>query len=136
MGTRADFYVKKEKQLEWIASIAWDGYPNGIDKPVLKSKTEKTFRSNLQRFLNKRTDVTYPKDGWPWPWNDSRITDYAYIFEKDKVQCSCFGSILFDPLKTEPEDLEKVHPKFFPDMSKIKNVAMGNRFGIIISTRK
>lgn len=35
MGTRADFYVKRTDHLLWLGSIAWDGYPDGIDESVI-----------------------------------------------------------------------------------------------------
>lgn len=41
MGTRADFYVRKDSQMEYLGSIAWDGYPSGIDEAVLRSTDEK-----------------------------------------------------------------------------------------------
>jgi hypothetical protein len=40
MGTRADFYVGRGGQAEWLGSIAWDGYPSGIDKWVFSVSTE------------------------------------------------------------------------------------------------
>lgn len=135
MGTRSDFYVKKEKQMEWIASKSFDGYPDGIDKHVLESKTEEEYRENLNFFFTGKDDVTLPEDGWPWPWNDSNTTNYAYIFENGKVMASYYGGILFDPLikqeEDENEDQEGV--KFdFPDMSDVKNVAFGKRSGMTI----
>lgn len=30
MGTRADFYVGRGEQAEWLGSIAWDGNPGAI----------------------------------------------------------------------------------------------------------
>jgi hypothetical protein len=29
MGTRADFYVGRGKDAEWLGSVAFDGYPSG-----------------------------------------------------------------------------------------------------------
>lgn len=77
MGTRADFYVAKPEGLEWLGSIAWDGQE--IDHVALAS-TEEGFRQSLEEFFADRDDVTRPARGWPWPWNDSRLTDYAYVF--------------------------------------------------------
>lgn len=31
MSTRADFYVGRGAEAEWIGSISWDGYPDGVD---------------------------------------------------------------------------------------------------------
>lgn len=77
MGTRADFYVAKPDGLEWLGSIAWDGYE--IDHVSL-APTEDQFRQSVAEFFAGRNDVTLPERGWPWPWNDSRLTDYAYVF--------------------------------------------------------
>jgi hypothetical protein len=59
MGTRADFYIKKadEPELVWIASIAWDGYPDGIDKEILNAKSQTDYIASLQKFISKRDDV-------------------------------------------------------------------------------
>lgn len=101
MGTRADFYIRDTKnKLEYLGSIGWDGYPDGIDFGVLWSETAKEFRSKVESFLSKREDGSIPsRDGWPWPWDNSNTTDYAYIFSKDDVLCSNYGSALFDPVK-------------------------------------
>src|SRR6478736_9246390 len=80
MGTRADFYVGKGLTAEWIGSIAWDGYRDGIDSKLLKSQTEKQFRNRVKKFLVNRNDATYPEQGWPWPWDNSSITDCSYWF--------------------------------------------------------
>lgn len=41
MGTRADFYVGRGESAEWLGSIAWDGYPSGIDyQDVLRPADE------------------------------------------------------------------------------------------------
>jgi hypothetical protein len=117
MGTRADFYIKASKELEakdWIGSIAWDGYPSGIPKEIKESKTPNEFKQSVEKFAKERDDFTYPKDGWPWPWNDSGLTDYAYVFDckSKKVRWN----------KDE-----------WPDMSSIKNVVLfGKKSGLVV----
>jgi hypothetical protein len=37
MGTRADFYIGCGRDSEWIGSIAWDGYPDGLSDLLKKS---------------------------------------------------------------------------------------------------
>jgi len=127
MGTRADFYILKDKKMIWIGSIAWDGYPEGIDSNILKTKNKEEFLTKVEEFLKDRDDSTYPKDGWPWPWKDSNTTDYAYIFRDNKVIASCFGSF-FNPLK----DIKIKETVIFPDMTNKKNVTYGKRSGLII----
>ena len=85
MGTRADFYIGKGKDAEWIGSIAWDGYREGIDSQILNCQSEAAFRHAVELFLAKRDDAIYPKDGWPWPWDDSSITDCSYWFFDGKT---------------------------------------------------
>jgi len=97
MGTRADFYVGRGEQAEWLGSIAWDGYPEGIDKQLLNCTGEAAYRHAVADFLSKRRDKSLPDDGWPWPWETSHTTDYAYAFDGEKVHASCFGSNWFDP---------------------------------------
>lgn len=91
MGTRADFYIGRGENAEWIGSIAWDGYPDGIDGAVRTAKTEEDFRQAVMKFFADRDDVTLPAAGWPWPWEDSRTTDYAYAFDGGQVYYSGFG---------------------------------------------
>ena len=119
MGTRADFYLKTErhylKQSDWLGSIAWDGYPEGIPDDLKKAKTPREFVDALLRFSKNRDDWTSTDLGWPWPWETSALTDYAYIFYKNKVHIKCFD--------------KKVK---WPDMSKIQNTTLGTRSGLIV----
>ena len=85
MGIRADFYVGRGKSAEWIGSIAWDGYRDGIDKQILNCGSEGAFRHAVSAFLASRDDAIYPKDGWPWPWDDSSTTDCSYWFFDDRT---------------------------------------------------
>jgi ABC-type glycerol-3-phosphate transport system substrate-binding protein len=130
MGTRADFYIRNEKsepKMEWLGSIAWDGYEiDGVEKAT----TEEEFRTMLKKFFDERDDVTLPEDGWPWPWDDSRTTDYSWVFEKGKVWASQFGYSLYDPQnppEDEPHEDETKLSNFWPDMRERKNVRIGGK---------
>lgn len=132
MGTRADFYVRKDTgDMEWLGSIALDGNPAGIDTQVLDADREEAFKYQVAKFI-EREDGTNPYMGWPWPWDDSRTTDYAYIFENGKVMASYFGGSLFDPLEPDDEEGESKLKNYFPDMKDVKNVTFGQRSGLII----
>ena len=114
MGTRADFYIGKGKDAKWLGSIAWDGYEfaKNPKTPIAKAKTEEEFLAAVAE-LSKRDDFTKPEDGWPWPWADSQLTDYAYYFENGKVQWD------------DRHD--------WPDMSNVKNVQLGGvKSGLIV----
>ena len=92
MGTRADFYLGRGLEAKWVGSIGWDGYPDGLDEAVLTATDEVGFLKALKAFFKERDDVTDPKKhGWPWPWEDSNTTDYAYAFDENRVWINCFG---------------------------------------------
>lgn len=136
MGTRADFYVGTGQEAEWCGSIAWDGYPSGIDSAILKATDDRDYRSALAKFFVDREDATMPAMGWPWPWDSSHTTDYAYALQEGKVVASCFGSSWFDPLD-ESVDQDALEDKAadVPDMSSHRNEAApggSKRSGLIV----
>lgn len=132
MGTKADFYIGKGKDSEWIGSIAYDGYPDRLPKNIIHSHNEEYYRQCVIEFLNNRDDNTLPDKGWPWPWNDSNTTDYAYTFDGIKVVGSCFGSYWFDVANPPKEEKEDGESPIFPDMKDIKNVSFGKNSGLLI----
>lgn len=142
MGTRADFYVGRGPEAEWLGSIAWDGDPSGVDVDVLRSTTDATFRANVDRFFSERDDVTLPARGWPWPWNNSGTTDYAYALDEGAVWASNFGRPWFrvDPQAEgcgEPDDDVEDdgpprEPAIFPDMAERKNTRFDKGSGLIV----
>lgn len=137
MGTRADFYVGKGKDAEWLGSIALDG--NEIAGYIRAAKTEANYRKAVEVFLSKRDDATFPKDGWPWPWNDSGTTDCSYWFfdgqawgaHFDDVYVPCSAQV-DDEGEYAPEVLASAEKIEFPDMSARKNVTLGKRSGVLI----
>lgn len=142
MGTRADFYIGTDPaDMEWLGSIAWDGYPHGIcegesilgdlhESQVLSAETEEEYRAALASFFSQRDDVSRPEDGWPWPWEDSRLTDFAYTFDGEKVVCSNFGSGWQVAVEYDSEAGTDGKARF-PDMERVWNVALGKRSGLI-----
>lgn len=149
MGTRADFYVGRGKDAEWLGSIAWDGYPDGIDEYVFMAMNEDSYRSKVQMFLEPRDDATFPHMGWPWPWEDSGTTDYAYAFDGGQVWFSGFGSKwlsakngVFEEEETYEDDegnfdmeaykLAREDKVEMPNMKAIQNVNYGDRSGVIV----
>ena len=139
MGTRADFYIGRGMDAKWVGSIAWDGYPEGIQpkngrfqkgRHLFDATSEKLFTKRLGKFFDGRNDVSRPSDGWPWPWEDSRTTDYAYALDEGKVWASCFGGEWFDPHDEEPESDSKV--AVFPNMKSMQRVTLGQRSGLIV----
>lgn len=153
MGTRADFYIGRGKKAKWIGSIAWDGYPAGLmpgsttvtDKkdipktPVLAAKTGKDFRKAVTELLKSREDGTFPEQGWPWPWENSDTTDYAYAFDDGQVWGTCFGHGWWRADRPEPEDHDKA-PKGgieWPTFGRQKMAVPGGpRSGLMVFTVK
>ena len=124
MGTRADFYVGRGKQAEWIGSITWDGYPGGISPEVFAVTTERDYRAAVAEFFSERDDVTHPSEPWPWPWENSATTDYAYAFDAGTVYASSFGHAWFEVKPDadcygEPEE-DGDQTVVFPDMTDRK----------------
>ena len=139
MGTRADFYVGCGEKAEWLGSIAWDGYPEGIPKEILDAALEGEFRREVQKFIENRDDGTFPKDGWPWPWKDSFTTDCAYGFDPKlrKVLMGERDGWYDRKLAKYNEDdgdweYDVIYPPGFPDMTEKKNVTFGKRSGVIV----
>jgi len=156
MGTRADFYVGRGMYAEWLGSIGLDGYPDGIsltDKErekilpgievhthknfptgehLFDSSTEEQYRQRVSQFFENRDDVSLPAMGWPWPWEDSQTTDYAYAFDDGRVWASSFGHGWFDPHEPQPDDDN--HPKnaIFPNMKERMAVTFGKRSGLLV----
>lgn len=143
MGTRADFYLGRGADAQWLGSIAWDGYPSGIvsefDEDVLNSTKAEDFSALVHAKLLKRDDGTTPEMGWPWPWDSSNTTDYAYAFDEGKVWASSFGAAWFDVAAFlaagEPEDFPAGAIAEHPDMSAKKNVNFGARSGLVVVGR-
>lgn len=178
MGTRADFYIGTDENAEWIGSTAWDGYPDGLgltlptrrivvgnystndhaDFPegqgILDAKTEEEFRTRVAQYFENREDVSLPEDGWPWPWEDSSTTDYAYAFDP-VAECSVLSSFgdtyLPYPVYVANEEAEcaaeeaaaaegKTLPyvpsakeQVFPNMKERQNVQLGgSKSGLIV----
>lgn len=137
MGTRADFYVGRGKDAEWLGSIAYDGYLDGHPARLIRIGTERGFRRAVAGILASVDHSTPPNLGWPWPWDTSHTTDFSYAWDR-RVYMSCFGSAWRtvkqysrlgdtgrDRLRTMPSDA-------FPDMSSRKNVTMGPRSGLLM----
>jgi|SRR6185295_8554962 len=147
MGTRADFYVGRGKDAEWLGSVAFDGYPdNEAYRPILIQFSEKGFREMVAKELASRDDATLPEQGWPWPWEDSGTTDCAYAFDGGKVYVTWFGhgwdsfAEYEAKRKREQEAEEKdeelpeepERPKVeFPNMKDRQNVTYGHRSGAL-----
>lgn len=131
MGTRADFYVNDGPEAEWLGSIAWDGYIDGIPESILTCKSEQDYRQAVADFLGGREDGTTPDMGWPWPWNTSSTTDCCYAFKAGRVLVGSWGDLYENEESMESEDAPPIGGNF-PDMSARKAVTMGVRSGVLV----
>lgn len=142
MGTRADFYVGRGRNAEWLGSIAWDGYPDGLPVDIVRPPdadaqpvSESDFRQSVASFLAEREDATLPEQhGWPWPWENSLTTDYSYAWDNGVVYACCFGHRWYranDPALNDDETEAK--EAIFPDMSTARHAPAGHkRSGVML----
>lgn len=103
----ADFYVGVGPDAEWLGSVGENGWQwaaepgQRVTSPINLAKTEEEYRAAVRAMLLKE-DGLVPELGWPWEWDDSTGTDYAYSWYEGRVQCWEYNS----------------PPGGWPDMSK------------------
>lgn len=143
MGTRSDYYVGRGENAEWLGSLCWDGFPDSHAKPLAEITDEATYRAKVAEILEAEKDqATLPAMGWPWPWDDSQTTDFAYAFDDGKAWFSSFGCAWRDHAAhlamdddAQEADMEAAEDKAatFPNMKDVKNVQMGGpRSGMMV----
>lgn len=84
MSTRADFYVKRGDEMEWCGSIQWSGNETAVPASVTQAVSELDFKEALESMFKNRSDAVKPPERWPWIWESSKLTDFAYIMREDK----------------------------------------------------
>jgi hypothetical protein len=105
----ADFYTydveRKNGSLVWLGSVKRYGSPFLLSAEVLIQNNTECFEIELDEFLSFHPFGVKPQDGWPWDWNDSRMTDYNYIYAPhlNKIIFSMMHGDLhkkaYDPIK-------------------------------------
>jgi len=137
MGTRADFYVGRGKRARWIGSIAYDGHPENYHH-ICTRRQKHTFERAVRCELLRRDDATFPRDGWPWAWDDSNTTDEVFCFDKGRVRICHYGRWFtwesYVKYLNDPEDhlgpRNRDNP--FPNMSARRSMAHGHRSGFLL----
>lgn len=91
MGTRASFWTgdpTDEEERTWLGCIAWDGYPDGQPKDVVRSSGSKDeYLENVQEMAEDASSFADPSGGWPFPWDDDIfVTDFTYAWFSEGVQ--------------------------------------------------
>ena len=122
MGSKADFYVGRGTGAEWLGSIFWDGLPAGIPLEIRTAKDEGTYREQVERLLGVRKDGVTAKDGWPWDWDTSHRTNYAYAFDREQVWACCFGSSWWKASLDEPD-----HTTLKRKAARLPNMALARK---------
>lgn len=148
MGTRADFYIGTNPAfggMKWIGSISCDGYESGLPSEVIKAKSEHEFANAVMDIKKEHPNIFIsPEEGWPWPWNDSRTTDFAYAWGREydwyenrdeefdvPIREGAWVSVFGKPWR-KPNTEEKSPPVAkFPDMRGSGNVNLA-KSGLII----
>lgn len=137
MSTRADFYIGMGKDATWLGSVGMDGDPKSIAEELsFTAQTtiadEDDWVESVAVVFRDHIEHTLPERGWPWPWDDSQTTDYAYTLFYGQVWVSNYGCRwmhLEDYLSKSPTIVQMLDnlpdaTEVFPDMSKIKNVRL------------
>lgn len=135
MGTKADFYLGKNTNAQWLGSIAWDGHPWRISPAISTAKTEEEYRTAILDFLRTREDASFGLEAdqhWPWPWDNSKRTHYSYKFENGKLLVSHFGGPWCDPADPLGYEFPKTPKQEFPDMTLRKLSIVGEKSGLVI----
>lgn len=100
---RSDFYVMKhDESLVWEGSAFKNGGLHTTPLNILIQANRTMFEEAVLDYLREVSSANkYNGDAWPWPWSDSRMTDYTYIFHEcmGKVLMSQEGGRLVDPIK-------------------------------------
>ena len=137
MGTRADFYVGRGENAEWLGSIAYDGY--ALDEmaqekpPGTSAATEVEWRAVVSSILRNRGDATLPEQGWPWPWDTSATSDYAYAYDDGAVWvCSGRTWRKLGEKRGEDDDDDRGPAAVFPNMVARRNLTLGPRSGLLV----
>lgn len=146
MGTRADFYIRRTNDAEWLGSVAMDGYPEGIAPAILDAKKEMEYRQAVSNFLDETSHATMPEQGWPWPWTDSNTSDYAYAwdngvwytigYQPTRWWLHADGELPYDDVEKYEAALEGLQVTDFPNMEHMQNVTRGHRSGLVLFSVK
>ncbi|MEO1208843.1 MAG: hypothetical protein AAFX78_04795 [Cyanobacteria bacterium J06638_20] len=91
-------------------------------------ETQGRYREVVEEILSSVSHSTTPDQGWPWPWDDSSVTDYAYCWDGSRVVIASDDELEEDD---EPEPFPRI-PFMLPNQSHRRNVALDERSGLVI----
>ena len=136
MGTRADFYIGI-REPRWIGSLQFDGFPWSIACKILIQVNETMYEETVIEYLKlKRGIIPSDGDAWPWPWEDSQMSDYSYFFSKAYGKVFAYSmseKIVFDPIKVmQGEDLNSARVEITPTFPKLGVPDYGSKLTKVI----
>jgi len=80
--SKADFYVGTGTEAEWLGSLLCNGSIWYIPLEILIQINKTMFEELTLEFLRNRGGIVPDEGGyWPHMWEDSLMTDYAFIFD-------------------------------------------------------
>jgi hypothetical protein len=143
MGTRADFFIGVGPAAKWVGSVSYNGWPDddGAGAEPMAATSEAEFRAAVERVLSTwHPPVTRPEEGWPWPWEDFRTTDWAYAWDRARGPVtSQYGHdwMTARQLKELPRDLSyrgqrELRDDEVPDMTKGKKADVLAKSGLML----
>jgi hypothetical protein len=98
---------------------------------VVAAETEEGYRAAVEARIST-DDGTRPDRGWPWPWESSNTTDFAYTWSDGGGLMSCFGTNWIPTSEDEPEEWPETEDPQHPDMTDRQNVTFGKGSGLIV----
>lgn len=101
MGTRSDFYVKEGDNVVCVRFGSFDGYHWHERVDLSAVTTREAFEAMI---VAEGSPKTWEMKWWPWPWETSHITDYAYLFNGDHVEVYAFGHGPLPPYDPDGDD--------------------------------
>lgn len=99
---KADFYVGMGRDALWVGSVSKSGEIWDMSIDILIQVNKTMYEELAVEYINFYDGIVANHVcQWPWPWADSKMTDYSYIFmpEYEKVFMSMEGGDLLDPIK-------------------------------------
>jgi hypothetical protein len=113
-----------------------DGYLGSCTRKIVTAQTQEDFELHVAERIAE-DDGTRPEQGWPWPWEDSCTTDYAYAFDEGRVFIARFGHTWRtlaeqEAFEASDEDEPLSERCVFPNMKDRQRVTYGPRSGLIV----
>jgi hypothetical protein len=111
--TTADFYDGCGRHAVWLGSLRHRADPATVrsvasGQALLAAVDPVSYADAVAALLDAWNDDGLgrghpPRDGWPWPWPDSRHTDWVYAFHAGRVWITTGRAWLRDATWSVPQ---------------------------------